>query len=380
VYRFRQGGERRMMGLGSIRKISLSDARKAATAAKAQADKGTDPIEDRGQKRAEWIAAVAAKKAARAKPKTTAESNTFVAYAERYITNHEAAWKRGGSAYLWRNPFKKWIYPEIGDKDIAEIGLKEVVAGLSKAWIQVPETARRMRARIERIFDAAIAVGAYQKANPATIRLVATQLPKAKRTIVSFRAATLEDAPGLFQRIIAADGTAYAAHGFMILTTARPSEALRATWSEIDMSKKLWTIPAERMKAGKAHQVPLTDAALAILERQAQVRVNEFVFPGQKADAPLSYDCFAKALIKIGITEATPHSFRSTFRDFCGDIIDCPREVAEAQLAHRLDATEGAYRRGTAVEKRRGVLKQYAARLDGDTGQVVQFPPATVGG
>jgi integrase len=171
--------------------------------------------------------------------------------AETYIAAHEVAWKRRGSGYLWRNPFAKWAYPVIGDKDIADIGLKEVVEALSKAWVKVPETARRMRARMERIFDAAIAIGLYNKPNPPTIRLVATQLPKTKRTINHFRAATLEEAPGLSQRIRDTPGTAYSALAFMVLTTARPSEALQAQWAEVDFTKKLWTVSAGTDEDGK---------------------------------------------------------------------------------------------------------------------------------
>jgi integrase len=130
------------------------------------------------------------------------------------------------------------------------------------------------------------------------------------------------------------------------------------------------------MKTGKAHSVPLTDAALAVLDRQAKVRANDYIFPGGKPDAPLGYNTFAVALRKIGIT-ATPHSFRSVFRDACGDLFDVPRDLAEAQLAHSLGATGAAYRRLSAVEKRRSVLIKYAAFLNGETGHVViPFPVA----
>ena len=152
----------------------------------------------------------------------------------------------------------------------------------------------------------------------------------------------------------------------MILTTARPSEALRAAWSEIDFDKRLWTIPKERAKTAREHIVPLSENALAVLAQQSKVRANDFVFPGQVPNKPLSYDPFAKSLLKIGITHVTPHSFRSTFRDWAGDIGDVPRDLAETQLAHSLGATEGAYRRLTAVEKRRTVLINYAAWLTGE--------------
>jgi integrase len=233
------------------------------------------------------------------------------------------------------NPFQKWIYPTLGDKEIADIRLDDVVEALREPWMTVPKTARKMRARIERIFDTAIAAGVRERANPATRRLVETQLPVAKLQVTHYPAADLADAPELFRRIREAQGTAFRAHEFMILTTARPSEALRAAWAEIDLNKKLWIIPGTRTKTAKVHIVPLSEAALAVLEQQAAVRANDYVFPGQLPNKPLSYDPFSKSLLKIGITHVTPHSFRSTFRDWAGDIGDVPRDLAETQLALR---------------------------------------------
>jgi integrase len=358
------------MGLGSADKISLADARKAATAAAALRDKAIDPIDARKAERAQLMSA-------RAAAKKRDRATTFRARAEAYIEIHSPAWKRRDAATRWRNPFAKWVYPRIGDMEITDIRLHHIVDALREAWIQVPLTARVMRARIERVFDAAIAAGLYERANPAAQRWVETQLPKTKLQTTHYPAADLMEAPALYARIAAAEDTAYRAHQFMILTTARPSEALRASWAEIDLDKRLWTIPKERAKTAREHVVPLSEVALAVLDQQAKVRTNEFVFPGQLADRPLSYDAFAKSLIKIGITNATPHSFRSTFRDWAGDIGDVPRDLAEAQLAHSLGSTEGAYRRLTAIEKRRVVLANYAAWLNGEAGSnVVQFKKA----
>jgi len=373
VYRFRLGGDRRAMGLGSIDKVSLAEARKAATAAAALRDKGIDPIDARRAEKAE-------RHAARARARKPDRSNTFKSRAEAYIDIQEKGWKRADAATMWRNPFVKWVYPIIGDMEIGDIRLSHVVQALSAAWHEVPETARRMRARMERVFDAAIADGVYERANPATAALLLTQLPNKKRVIEHFRAAKLEDAPKLFQLIHGSVGTVFRAHEFMILTTARPSEALEARWAEIDIDKKLWTIPKKRTKAGREHIVPLSDAAMEVLNVQSRLRINDFIFPGQKADTPLGYTTFADALPKIGITGVTPHSFRSTFRDWAGDIADVPRDVAEAQLAHALDGTEGAYRRLTAVEKRRVVLANYAAWLTGSAeDNVIAFPGTKAG-
>ena len=300
IWRFRLAGRRREMGLGSVDKVGLADARKAAIAAAALRDQGVDPIAARHAQKAERIETVK-----RAAPRKPDRSNTFKARAERYIEVQAQAWKRANGATLWRNPFGRWIYPSLGVKEIADIRLSDVAAALSVAWAEVPETARRMRARIERIFDAAIADGAYERANPATARLIATQLPRKKRVIEHFRAAPLDEAPARYRCVALAQGTAYRALEFMILTTARPGEALRAQWSEVDLMKKLWIIPAARTKTHREHVVPLSDAALAVLSAQAKVRVGDYVFPGQKADAPLSYDPFAKALIKFGVVDAS---------------------------------------------------------------------------
>jgi integrase len=372
VYRFTLCGNPREMGLGSVAKVSLADARKASTAAAALRDKGIDPIDARRAERAEKLAARQAAKIA--KPNW---SNTFKNRAERYIDGQAPGWKRKDAATLWRNPFAKWIYPVIGDMEIADIRLSHVAQALAAPWHKVPETARRLRARVERIFNAAIAEGAYERANPAAAALVLTQLPRQKREIEHFPAAKLKDAPALYQTIAAAPGTVHRAHQFMILTTARPSEALNAKWSEIDFTARTWTVPKERAKAGREHIVPLSDGALAVLDAQAKVRMSDCIFPGQRADSPLSYNVFATALFKLGIKNVTPHSWRSSFRDWAGDVADVPRDLAEAQLAHALNGTEGAYRRLTAVEKRRAVLANYAAWLAGATADnVVVFPNA----
>lgn len=201
VYRFRLGGERRAMGLGAAYKVSLSDARKAATAAEALRDQGRDPIEARRVEKGKRIEAWTAK----------TRSSTFKARAERYIDIQSGGWKRANAASLWRNPFRKWVYPIIGDMEIVDIRLSDVAAALIVAWSEVPETARRMRARIERIFDAAIADGVYERANPATARLIATQLPNRRRVVQHFRAANLEEVPTLYQQIARTQGAAYRA-------------------------------------------------------------------------------------------------------------------------------------------------------------------------
>jgi integrase len=368
VFRYRMGGTRRLMGLGSITKVSLGDARKAATAAASLRDQGADPIAARRKAKQDKAAAL------RPKP-----SRTFQALADEYITIKEKEWKRPDAGKLWRRPFEIWgVYKSLGDIDVANIELADIERALEKAWTAVPETARRMRWRIAEILNRASALGLRDRhaPNPASQAIFKHSKLQGKRPpIKHFPAATLEEAPSLFCRISDANGSVYHAHQFMILTTTRPSEALRAAWSEIDMEKRLWTIPSQRTKTGKEHVVPLTSAAMAVLTAMAAVRMNDYVFPGQRPNAPLSYDHFAKSLHKIDIKHVVPHSWRSVFRDWAGDVADIPRDLAETQLAHSLGATEAAYRRLTAIEKRRAVLERYAAWLTGDAGNnVIRFP------
>ena len=369
IFRYRMGNDRRLMGLGSASKVSLADARKAATAAASLRDSGADPIEARRKAKQD--------KAAANRPKP---SHKFRDLAEQYIAIQEQGWKRPDAGKLWRNPFEKWVYPTLGDIDVADIELADIERALAKAWTAVPETAQRMRWRIAKILNRASALGMRDKhaPNPASMEIFEHgKLKVKKREIIHFPAAKLEEAPKLFQRISEASGSVFRAHAFMILTTARPSEALRLRWDEIDLDKRLWTLPPARTKTAKEHVVPLSTAALAVLAAQAAVRMNDYVFPGQVPNAPLSYDKFAKSLHKIDIKHVTPHSFRSVFRDWAGDIADVPRDLAETQLAHSLGATEAAYRRLTAIEKRRVVLERYASWLTGDADDnVIRFPGA----
>jgi integrase len=191
-----------------------------------------------------------------------------------------------------------------------------------------------------------------------------------------FPAATLEAAPGIFQRIHQAEGSVFRAIEFTILTTVRPGAALYARWEEVDTDKAMWTIPAERMKRRtEAFIVPLVPASMEVLRRQEAVRTNDFIFPGAEPGRPLAYNTFQNALRKkLGIEGVSLHGWRSVWRDWAGDIADVPRDIAEAQLSHSLGATEASYRRLTAIEKRRAVLEMYSRWLAGETATVIPFP------
>jgi integrase len=238
VFRYRLGGARRLMGLGSASKVSLAEARKAATAAASLRDSGADPIEARRKAKQDRAAAN------RPRP-----NHTFQALADEYIAIKEKEWKRPDAGKLWRQPFVKWVYPTLGDTHVADIELADIERALAKAWTEVPETGRRIRWRIAEILNRASALGLRDRhaPNPASQAIFKHSKLQGKRPpIRHFPAATLEEAPSLFRRICDAKGSVYLAHAFMILTTSRPSEALRLRWAEIDLDKRLWTIPAQR--------------------------------------------------------------------------------------------------------------------------------------
>jgi integrase len=279
----------------------------------------------------------------------------------------------------WLNPLIKYAYPIIGDLPLDQIELSHVLAVMDaaeQAGFQM--TARRIKENIARVINAAMAKGRCnaERRNPADAKLIAAARPsKRKRERPHYRAVDLNDAPKVFQALKARaeTNTAFAAWCFMALTAARPSEALNARWSELDVGQKLWVLPPTRAKSSKQHIVPLSTAALEILDRQARIRSGEAVFPGS-GGSPLSYNSFATAPAKGMIDAACPHGWRSVFRDFCGDVGDVPRDLAEAALAHSLGSTEASYRRRTAVEKRRLVMENYAQWLNSESAQVIAFP------
>jgi integrase len=363
-YRYRWGDRRREFGLGSRAVVSLAEARKLALVKAALCRGGKDAIEERRRERA----ANAAKSRVEPPP-------TFEQMVESYLAAHGDSWKHKYARAAWLNPVVKFAYPVIGRLSLDQIKISHVVAIIERAeQAGAPEAGRRVRARIERVINAAIALSGVALRNPADGKLIAAARPsRRKGERPHYRAVRLDRAPEVFRTLERQDGTAFAARRFMILTAARPSEALNACWGEVDFDKRLWTIPASRMKSARAHVVPLSAAALAVLERQTRVRTGDAVFPGRSGSS-LSYSNFADAPMKAGIDAGTAHGWRSVFRDFCGDIGDVPRDLAEAALAHSLGATEGAYRRLTAVEKRRGVMEAYSRWLNGEGAQVLAFP------
>jgi len=343
VFLFRRDGKLKEMGLGSLSGVPLAKAREKARDAREAVADGLNPIEVR--------------KAARAVP-------TFGAMADELIATLSSQWRNDKHIAGWKMTLTTHAAP-IRDKRVNEITTDDVIAVLKPLAVDRPETASRLRGRIERVLDAAKAKGFRSGENPARWRGHLDHL-MAKRQKLSrghHAALPFADLPAFVERLQARDAMAALALEFLILTAARTGEVIGARWSEIDLEAKVWTVPAQRMKAGRVHRVPLSERAVAILEKAKESRTNDYVFPGPGKDRPLSTNALRALLIRLGV-DVTAHGFRSSFRDWAGEVSTFPREVAEAALADTVgDATERAYRRGDALEKRRRLMNAWAAFL-----------------
>lgn len=354
LYRFKVHGKAHLMGLGTFADVSLAEARDAAQTARKLVRQGIDPIERRRVQRAE----VAAR----------AGLNTFSEVADAYIAAHEASWRNAKHRQQWRNTLDTYAVPILGKLPVAQVDVGSVMRVLEPIWREKTETASRLRGRIESVLDYATARGWRTGENPARWRGHMDNLLPARSKI-----AQVEHHPALPWLEVGAfmanlrdeEGTGALALRFAILTATRTGEVVRAMWSEIDMREALWVIPAKRMKAGREHRVPLSDPALAVLTEAAKLRTKKDqdgpVFPGGKAGKPLSNMALLMLLRRMKRSDLTAHGFRSTFRDWCAEATNYPREVAEAALAHTLrDKTEAAYQRGDMMEKRRRLMAEWA--------------------
>jgi integrase len=326
----------REMGLGSADVVDLDDAREKARDARRLLADGKDPIKVK-------------RDAAEAAKVEAARSMTFAAYAARFIAERETGWKNPVHRQQWRNSFRDHVTPRIGSMAIADIDTQAVLSVLKPIWQTTPETARRVRGRIETVLSAARAEGLRTGENPAAWRGHLDQLLTARKKsdVVHHAALPHAEMPG-FWRSLATD-TSLAARllRFIILTAARYSEAADMTPGEVQGD--IWTVPGARMKADRPHSVPLTSDALACLPL---VRVSDVAL--------------ASCIRRHTATPATIHGFRSSFRDWAGDETHFPREVAEAALAHHVgDDAERAYRRGSALAKRRELMTAWAQFLRG---------------
>ncbi len=345
-YRYSINGKRRVMGLGSCTDVGLAQARDLAADARKQVNQGIDPLEAKEQVEQEQ-----------------AEATTFKDAADAYIKLHRSGWRNAKHAQQWENTLKQYVHPKFGDRPIQEVDTALVLSVLKPIWQEKPETANRVRNRIELVIDAARAQGIYVGDNPAAWRgRLDKVLPKRTKASKSHHAAMdYRKLPEFFARLMdERDSLSATALAITILTACRTSEALLANWSEFDLVERLWTIPASRMKAGKPHRVPLSDEVMRLLE---SLPTREgFLFPGQRREKPLSNMAMTMCLRKMKHPELTVHGFRSTFRDWAAEETHYPNIVAEQALAHTVgNAVEAAYRRGDLLDKRRAMMADWAA-------------------
>jgi integrase len=356
IFRYQLAGRRREMGLGSAATFSLVEARDRARQARQCVAENIDPVDDRRSK----ISAAALDRVS---------AMTFRQCAERYMRAHGAGWgvKHAGQ---FRGSIEAYVYPVLGDLSVQAIDVGLVMRIIEPIWTAKPETASRIRGRIESVLDWATARGYRAGENPARWRgHVENLLPnKTKVRAVEHHAAlAYNEIAGFMSELhqLESGPTVYVAARaleFAILTAARTGEVLGAKWSEISATERLWTIPAARMKARKEHRVPLSDAAFAIVTAMAAIRVDDWVFPSVRKGHPLSGMAFLRVLQEMGYAgRVTAHGFRSTFRDWAAELTSFPAEVAEMALAHAVgDKVEAAYRRGDLFQKRRQLAEAWA--------------------
>jgi integrase len=347
IFRYVDDGKLHDMGLGPVHTISLPRARELAREYRELRLQGIDPITHRR-------ASVAARRASDAK------AITFRQAADAYIAAHEVGWRNAEHRRQWGKTLAQHVHPTIGDLPVAVIDTALIMKVLEPIWQTIPETATRVRGRIESVLDWAKARGYRSGENPARWRGHLDHLlpSRAKMRVVKHLAALRYEEVAAFMASLRQETSLGArALEFAILTAARTGEVLGAAWSEIDPKAKVWTIPAGRMKAGKEHRVPLSSAALAVLKDSP--RMNEWVFAGERGH--LSEKTMQLALRRMGRDDITVHGFRSTFRDWAAERTNFPRELAEKALAHTVgDESERAYQRGDLLERRRKLMETWA--------------------
>ncbi|HEX8570751.1 MAG TPA: integrase arm-type DNA-binding domain-containing protein [Caulobacteraceae bacterium] len=340
VFVFQWLGRRKEMGLGSVSIISLSEARDARDQARKIVAQGVNPIEER-------------KKAAPPKPKTFGE------FADEMVAEWSPGWKNPKHIAQWSMTLTTHA-ASLRPKAIGTISTDDVLLVLRPIWTKRPETASRLRGRIERVLDAARVKGLRTGENPARWKGHLEQLlsKPVKLSRGHHPALAYEELPAFMTELRARTGVSLRALEFTILTVAREGMTLGAAWSEIDFAARLWTVPAARMKTGKEHRIPLGPRALELLSGMKGLS-EDWVFPGPISGRPLSNMAMDMALRRLR-TGVTVHGFRSTFRDWAGDCTPYPREIAEAALAHSVgDRVELAYRRADALQKRRRMMDDW---------------------
>ncbi len=363
IFVWKRHEKRREMGLGSFSTFSLDDARSMAMAARQLVTEGSDPIELRRETiEAEKSAEAAAKAAA-----IQATVPTFATFAKRYIAAHEDGWADPRSSRQWHSSIVNHAKALL-ERPVDQITADDLVNTLKPIWSKIAYTAGRLRVRIETILDAAKAEGHIKSPweNPARWKgNLAHRLPKRKRYVVDHYAAMpYEMLPDFFSSLRNRGGNAARALEFTIFCATRTNETLGMKLGEVDLTKGIWTIPAERMKMRVEHRIPLSQASIQIIKIIAEnrkIKPGEYVFSGKRAGTHLSRMAMLMLMRRMGFGQFTVHGMRSTFRDYIGDMTQHAESVIEHSLAHQVgNSSERAYRRRDAFEKRKAVMADWA--------------------
>lgn len=349
VLRFTVNGKRREMGLGSYPDVQLAEARNKASDHRNLAKSGIDPIEAR-----------------RSEP---GQTPTFTTCAARYIRAHRSGWKNAKHRHQWVSTLKTYARPEIGSKRVDLICTDDILRILNPIWNEKTETAKRVQGRIENILDYAAAHKYRDQMNPARWRgHLDKLLPKPSRvkTVTHHSAMPYSEVPKFMAELSDNGSISASALRLLILTATRTSEVLQAQWDEIDLDAAVWTIPADRTKTRQEHRVPLSKTAIDILKALPRIQDSPYLFPGAKQGRPLSNMALLQLMRGMGYGVGgnrgtyVPHGFRSSFRDWSGEVSNFPRDVAEMALAHVIEnKVEAAYRRGDLFEKRREMMRDW---------------------
>jgi len=347
IFNYSLHGRRREMGIGPLHSVSLAEAREAAHKAREKVRAGIDPIRAKHEDQAASPAVV-----------------LFGAYADQFIDRAVKAgkWRGAKTEARWRNAMTNHA-AAIRGRPIGDIDIRDVKKVLEPLWGVKQETAEKLRESIERVLDAARVDGHRTGENPAAWKGNLEHIfhKPNKIAVRHHPAMPYSEVPAFMRKLATIKGVGARALEFTILTAVRSGETRGAMWAEIDMDAAVWAIPAIRTKTGKAHRVPLSDAAMAVLRVMRAQSVNDLVFPGVRAGKPLSDATLATALEAAGGGDFTPHGFRSTFRDWATEIAHAPREIAEAALSHAVgDAVERSYARSDALDRRRALMAEWA--------------------
>ncbi|BDT66731.1 prophage integrase IntS [Comamonadaceae bacterium OS-1] len=353
VLRTMVGGKRRHMGLGGFPDVPLAQAKEKARKARDEISRGIDPIAQRKAATSLLLAQQVMEK-------------TFEQAAEGYLEAHEDTWKNPKHRTQWTNSLKTYAYPFMGKLLVRDVHQEHVLSALEPIWKTKTETASRVRGRIESVLDWSTVRKYRTGENPARWKGHLDMLlaaPGKIQKVEHHRALPIDEMQSFLADLQKREGTAARALEFLILCASRSGEVRGATWAEVDLDAKVWTIPGERMKAGKEHRVPLAESAIQILNMQPHQEDDKVIFSAPRG-GPLS-DMAMTAVMRRMKVDAVPHGFRSTFRDWAREHTNYPRDLAEQALAHVLEnKVEAAYRRGDALEKRRQMMHEWSVFLN----------------